>query len=577
MKKKREKGVSATAGDPVTEYADAVLAGRIVAGPYVRLACKRHIADLERDDLIWQPGRATEPGTANYAINFFSTVLRLNGGQFEGLPFDPQLWEKFIIGSLFGWKLPNGLRRFQTAYIECGKSNGKSPLAAGVGLFMLMADGEDRAEVYSCATKKDQAMVLFRDAVCMRDQSPHLSARLKKSGVGEKCWNLSDHQTGSWFRPISSDEDSQSGPRPYCALIDELHEHRSDVVVNMMRAGFKWRRQPLEFEITNSGFDRHSVCYRHHEYSIKILEGVLQNDRWFAYVCGLDEGDDFRNENVWIKANPNLDVTVSRAYLRDRVREAQAMPAVENIVRRLNFCEWTEQADRAIPMDVWDQGATPIDLESLRNRPCFGGLDLARVSDLSALVLLFPPRSTGEPWNVLPFFWVPEDDIMVRSKRDRVPYDVWVREGLITATPGNATDYAFIESAIVQLASFYNIQAIGFDRTFAGELVQNLQQELGHERLIQVGQGFLSLAAPTAELLRLLKAGELQHGANPVLRWNASNLALAVDPAGNQKPDKAKSRERIDGISALVNALAVRNATQPVVHSKYETEDLLVL
>jgi phage terminase large subunit-like protein len=558
--------------DPVTEYARDVINGAIVAGPYVRLACKRHMADLERSDLYW------DLDAALHVIGFFRDILKLNGGQFEGQPFNPQPWQLFIIGSLCGWKLyKGGPRRFQISYCEIGKGNGKSPLGAGLGLYMMLADNEARAECYTAATKRDQAMIAFRDSVAMRDQSPYLAERLQKSGVGEKCWNLSDHATGSWFRPISSDDDSQSGPRPHFALVDELHEHKSAVVVDMMRAGFKWRRQPMLFEITNSGFDRHSVCYRHHEYSIKILEGVLQNDRWFAYVCGLDEGDDWRDEKVWIKSNPNLDVTVSRAYLRDRVREAEAMPAVENTVKRLNFSEWTEQADRAIPMDVWDQGATPIDLESLRNRPCFGGLDLARVSDLSALVLLFPPRSTGEPWKAVSLFWIPLDDVAVRSKRDRVPYDVWVREGFIKTTSGNTTDFTFIESAIVQLASLYNIQAIGFDRTFAGELVQNLQQELGHERLIQVGQGFLSLAAPTAELLRLLKAGELQHGGNPVLRWCASNLALAADPAGNQKPDKVKSRERIDGISALVNALAVRNAAQPVVHSKYETEDLLVL
>lgn len=271
----------------------------------------------------------------------------------------------------------------------------------------------------------------------------------------------------------------------------------------------------MNLRFTNSGFDRHSVCYRHHEYSIKILEGVLQNDRWFAYVCGLDEGDDYRNEDVWIKANPNLGVSVTKDYLRDRVREAEAMPAVENIVRRLNFCEWTEQNERAIPMDVWDQGAAPIDLASLRNRVCFGGLDLARVNDLSALVLAFPPQTEDEPWKVLPFFWVPEEDIHTRAKRDRVPYDVWRRQGFITATPGTVTDYSFIQAAIVQLASLYNIRAIAFDRTFAGEIIQNLQVELGDERLVQFGQGFLSMASPTAEMLRLLKAGELQHGGNP--------------------------------------------------------------
>jgi phage terminase large subunit-like protein len=229
------------------------------------------------------------------------------------------------------------------------------------------------------------------------------------------------------------------------------------------------------------------------------------------------------------------------------------MPAVENTVRRLNFCQWTEQNERAIQMDSWDQGVMPIDTQSLIGRPCFGGLDLARVNDLSAFTLLFPPREPDEPWKVLCYFWVPQDDI-------------WVRQGFITATPGNTTDFSFIEARIVELASLYDIRAIGFDRTFAGEIVQHLQEQLGEDRMVQIGQGFLSLASPTTELLRLLKAGELQHGGNPVLRWNASNLALATDPAGNLKPDKVRSSEKIDGVSALTNALGI--AAQNVNASK---------
>ena len=246
-----------------------------------------------------------------------------------------------------------------------------------------------------------------------------------------------------------------------------------------------------------------------------------------------------------------------------------------NIVRRLNFCEWTEQDERAISMDVWDQGGAPIDLESLKARSCFGGLDLTKVNDLSAFTLLFPPRETDEPWKVLCWFWVPEDDIRTRARRDRVPYDVWIRQGFINSTPGNVTDYSFIETAIVELATVYDIRNIGFDRTFAGEITQRLQEELGEDRLTQIGQGFLSLESPAAELLRLLKAGDLQHGGNPVLRWNASNLILATDPAGNQKPDKAKALEKIDGISALVNAIALAVQAPVAQGSVYQDRGLL--
>jgi phage terminase large subunit-like protein len=360
-------------------------------------------------------------------------------------------------------------------------------------------------------------------------------------------------------------------------LIDELHEHPSAIVVDKIRAGTKGRRNALIFEITNSGWDRHSVCWAHHEYSLKVLDQVIENDSWFAYVCALDDGDDWRDEQVWLKANPGLGVTLPVKYLREQVAEAVGMPSKENLVRRLNFCEWTEQSTRAIPMAEWNKQAmcAPIDPVSLVGRPCFGGLDLAKVSDLSAFVLLFPPIEYGELWKVLLWCWVPNDDIIPRTQRDRVPYDVWRRQGHIIATPGNTTDYGFIEAKIIELAGVYKIREISFDRTFAGEIVQALQSE--GLTMVQFGQGFLSMASPTAELLRMVKSGELQHGSNPVMTWAASNLSVATDPAGNMKPDKERSSEKIDPITALCNALG-RAVTQPAKKkSVYATRGLLAI
>lgn len=517
-----------------------------MAGPWVRLACQRHLDDLERHDLDWRVEEVAR------AIGFFRDVLRLNGGVFEGEPFLLQPWQSFIVGSLFGWYGPDGFRRFRVAYVEVAKGNGKSPLAAGIGHYMLSADNEPRAEVYAAATKKDQAMILFRDAVAMRDQSPALRKRLKSSGQLPNVWNLADLKTGSFYRPIASD-DGQSGPRPHCGLIDELHEHKSSLVVDMMRAGTKGRRQALIFEITNSGYDRHSICRQHHEYSQKVLQGVYPDDSWFAYVAALDDGDEWTDEQVWPKANPNLGVSVTLKYLREQVREAIGMPAKQNSVRRLNLCEWTEQDERSIPMHDWDRGAAPIDLDSLKGRSCYGGLDLARVSDMSAFALVFPPKPDNEPWKVVVWFWVPKDDITKRSERDQVPYDVWAREELLEVTPGNTTDFTFISAFITRLAGSFDIREIAYDRTFAGEIIQDLKQE-GLD-LVEFGQGFLSMGAPTAELHRLIHAGQLQHGGDPILRWNASNLTVATDPAGNIKPDKERSTERIDGIVATIMAL----------------------
>lgn len=554
--------------DPVSRYARDVVDGRVIAGKLVRLACQRHLADLARGDISFDKAKA------DWAIGFFRDVLRLNGGDFEGKPFILSPWQAFIVGSLFGWMGADGYRRFRVGYVEIAKGNGKSPLAAGIGHLCLSADKEPRAEVYAAATKKDQAMILFRDAVAMWQQSPALQKRLKASGSPPNIWNLADLATGSFFRPIASD-DGQSGPRPHCGLIDELHEHKSPLVVDMMRAGTKGRTQALIFEITNSGYDRNSVCWQHHEYSTKVLEGVIEDDSWFAFVAGLDEGDEWTDERVWPKANPNLGISITLKYLREQVREAVGMPAKQNTIRRLNFCEWTEQDERWIDMALWDQGAEPFDLAELRGRPCYGGLDLAKVNDLSALALVFPPASAGERWKTLVRFWVPQEDILVRAKRDRVPYDAWKRDGFVTATEGNTTDFAFIEAAIIEAAGQYDIREIAFDRTFAGEIVQNLMAE--GLTMVQFGQGFLSMAAPTAELARLLKGGQMQHGGHPVLRWNASNVTVATDPAGNLKPDKARSTERIDGIVALIMAIGRAAHAEPVGPSVYEDRGIFVL
>lgn len=587
--------------DPVLDYARNVLAGRIVAGRWVRLACQRHIDDLQRKDIVFvldicnpcrrltdERGRAKYfkgnpcPHAALYTIGFFRDVLRLNGGQFEGKPFVLAPWEAFIVGSLFGWKNLDGYRRYRWAYIEVAKGNGKSPLAAGVGHFMFVADDEPRAEIYAAATKKDQAMVLFRDAVAMRDQSPFLRERLQKSGVGEKCWNLADHKTASWFRPISADEDSQSGPRPHGALVDEIHEHKSSIVMDMLEEGFKWRRQPLMFGITNSGFDRNSPCWRVHELTIKVLTKTVILDSHFGFIASLDscdpcygDGADQPREECpkcdswstegphWEKANPNIGITVTYEQLRDRVTKAMANPAQENTVKRLRFCQWTEQLTRWMNMIEWDACAGAVDYDALKGRRCFAGLDLASTTDIAAAVLVFP----GEPFAVLPFFWIPEDGLHDRVKRDRVPYDVWLRDGLIEATPGNLIDYRWIMLRLGKCRVDFDLRALAFDRWGSQKIVTDLVDEIGftvdpkesdrrgNPLLVQFGQGFASMNAPTKELLNMVLGRQIAHGGNAVLRWMAQNMIVKEDPAGNLKPDKGKSTEKIDGIVALIMAL----------------------
>lgn len=576
------------ADDPVAQYAVDVVDKRITANRWVTLACRRHLADLEKGPVR---GLFFDPEAAADIIKFFSTCLVFYEGSFDGKPFVPQPFQEFILGSLFGWKGEDGARRFRTAYVEMGKGGGKSPLAAGVGLYGLVADEESGAEIYSAATTRDQAGILFRDAKAFAEGSRALMRRLTVDKG-----NIAYEAKNSYFRPVSSEHRGLDGKRPHIALIDEIHEHPSAMVVDKMRAGTKGRRQALIFEITNAGYDRNSVCYQHHEYSEKILEGVIANDAWFAYMTGLDvcadhsadgrtipvEGcpdcDDWRDESTWIKANPGLDVIIPRKYLREQVAEAIEMPAKQNIVKRLNFCIWTESVTKWLSVEKWNACATPVDAEAISGCTCYGGLDLSSTTDLSAWILVFPPRVIGERYEVLCRFFLPEDNMRERVRRDKVPYDVWARQGFITLTPGNIIDYAFILDAIRKDTEKYDLSELAFDRWGSQKITTDLQdigfEVDGRKNLIQFGQGFASMAAPTKELEKMVLAGEIAHGGNPVLTWMVSNTVVRSDPAGNLKPDKEKSTERIDGVVALIMSLGramLKNDTTSV----YETRGVL--
>jgi phage terminase large subunit-like protein len=574
---------------PVRQYAIEVDEGRILANKWVRLACRRHLQDLERGP---SRGLFFDPAAAADVIEFFETCLVFYEGEFDGKPFLLEPFQKFIVGSLFGWKTEaNGSRRFRTAYIEMAKGQGKSPVAAGVGLYGLVADGESGAEIYSAATTRDQAGILFRDAKAFAEGSPALMRRLSVDKG-----NIAYPARNSFFRPVSSEHRGLDGKRPHIALIDEVHEHPGPLVVNKMRAGTKNRRQALIFEITNAGYDRHSICYQHHEYSEKILEGVIDNDAWFAYMTGLDvcekcaaEGksipaddcpdcDSWKDESKWIKANPGLDTIIPRKYLQEQVAEAVAMPSNENIVKRLNFCIWTESVTKWLSLEAWAACAGAVDPEALRGRTCYGGLDLSSTLDLTAWVLVFPPDKIGGKYSVLCRFFLPEDNMEKRVRKDKVPYDVWSRQGFITLTPGNIIDYAFILATIKKDTEDYDVAELAFDRWGSQKITTDLQdigfEVEGKKSLIQFGQGFASMAAPTKELEKMVMAGELAHGGNPVLAWMASNTVVRKDPAGNMKPDKEKSTERIDGIVATIMAVS-RAMLQNDTASVYESRGVL--
>ena len=578
-------------GCPVERYALDVTEGRIVASKWVRLACKRHL-----EDLILGPSRGLffDRKESERVISFFPRFLRFYEGAFDGKPFQLLPFQQFIVGSLFGWKTMDGFRRFRTAYVEMGKGNGKSPLAAGIGLYGLVADGEPGAEIYSAATTRDQAGILFRDAKAFTDGS---SALLRHLTVDKG--NIAYTAKNSFFRPVSSEHRALDGKRPHIALIDEIHEHPSAMVVDKMRAGTKGRTQALIFEITNSGYDRHSVCYQHHEYSEKILEGVIENDAWFGFMTGLDvcaacaadgksiptdgcpDCDSWKDEKVWPKANPGLDVIIPRKYLREQVAEASEMPSKENIVKRLNFCIWTESVTKWLSMEKWAACGDAVDAEALKGRTCYGGLDLSSVSDITAWVKVFPPDVIGGKYQVLCRFFIPEGNMRERERKDKVPYSVWVKQGFITTTPGGIIDYAYVLDTIRKDAEDYDIAELAFDRWGSQKITTDLQdigfEVEGKKSLVQFGQGFASMAAPTKELEKMVRAGEIAHGGNPVLSWMVSNAVVRMDPAGNMKVDKEKSTERVDGVVALVMAIARAMLGGKAGESVYESRGFQVV
>lgn len=558
----KSSSAKAPAADPVTAFAREVAKGTRIAGPHVRDQCARHLRDLKEGKAR---GLKWDLEEANKAIRFYEKVLKLNGGDFEGLPFALLPWQKFVVGSVFGWKRDDGYRRFRVAYVETGKGSGKSPLAAGIGMKGLVADDESRAEVYSAATKKDQAMILFRDAVAMRQQSPELKKRLQPSGTGEKVWNLAYLQTGSFFRPISSD-DGQSGPRPHIALVDEVHEHKTNIVVEMLRAGTKSRRQALIFMITNSGSDKLGPCWGYHEYGAKVARGEVVDDAFFPFICALDEEDDpFDDESCWPKANPSLqdaDLPGMR-YIREQVTEARGMPGKEALVRRLNFCQWTDAESPWISHEVWTAAAREYDLESLRGRRAVGALDLSSTTDLTGIVFLVEPLEAGEPWRLVPFAWLPEIDLH-RKDSGRVPWVQWRAEGLLETTPGRAISKRVILQRLSGLCDFFDVMEVAYDRWRIEDLMALANDEgITLPPMRAFGQGFKDMSPAVEQFERMLLNGELVHPGHKVLTYCIGNAVIEQDAAENRKLSKEKATGRIDLAVAAVMAAGLVTTAEP--------------
>lgn len=551
---------------PAVAYMHGVLDGSVPAGAMIRQAVERQQRDLETGEAR---GLRFDRQAAQDAANFFG-FLKHSKGEWAGEPFVLEPWQQFIVWCLFGWLREDGLRRFRTAYIEVPRKNGKSTFAAGLGLFGLVADGEPGAEIYAAATKREQAKISWNEAVQMVKKSPSLARMIRHFRASD---NLSIEATASRFMPLGADSDSMDGLNVHMAIIDELHAHKTSGIVDVLNTATGARRQPLIFEITTAGSDQSSVCYAHHEYTRQVLEGTIEDDTWFGYIACLDEGDDWTDETVWAKANPNYGISVKADDLRRKCAQAERMPALQNAFRRLHLDQWTQQTDRWIDLALWDENAGTVDEEDLVGRVCYGGLDLSSVSDITAWVLAFPREADPEEVDVLCRFFCPRAKVLDDANRYKEQYLAWERAGFLQVTEGNAVDYAFVKRQVLADAERFQLVNLNVDRLFQG---YQLSMELADEGLevIGMGQGFMSMAGPMKELERRLLAKKLHHGGNPVLRFMADNVAVRQDPAGNLKPDKAASQGRIDGIVALVMALDRCMRHEPPRRSVYEERGL---
>lgn len=496
-----------------------------------------------------KPRTARDPRKAAgaHVVGFFRDMLTHTKGEWAGQPFTLFPWQATVVRQLFGTLQPDGLRQYRRAYIEVPRKNGKTSWVAGLGLYLLLADGEPGAEIYSAATDREQAGIMFDQAKAMVEANADLKAH-----VAVYRRELIVPATESRYRVLSADAPTKHGLNAHGILFDELHAQPDRELWDVLTTATGARRQPMTIAITTAGYDRASICWEQHELAVKVRDGALIDPTFLPVLYGAAPEDDWTQPATWAKANPALGVTVKRDYLEAECRRAQELPGYQNTFKRLHLNLWTEQADRWLDLAVWDRGGAALpDDDVLAGQPCWGGLDLASTHDLTAFVLVWPQEDGG--YAVRAWFWLPAEGLADRARKDRVPYDVWREQGHLRVTEGNVTDYDVIREDLRELAERYPIREIAYDRWNATQLVTQLQQD--GAAMTAMGQGFGSLGAPTREVERLVLEGSLRHGGTPVLRWMVANTAVEQDAAGNRKPSKRKSRERIDGVVALVMAL----------------------
>lgn len=547
-------------------------------GKYERLYLERHARDLE---LASRPeghprGLRFDPVAGERPVQFIEKFCRHHQGEWAGKPFLLEDWQKELVRCAFGWLRADGTRRFRVVYVEVPRKNGKSELAGGLGLYLTVADGEAGAQVYSSATKKDQATIVWSAAAAMVKASPEL-----KRFVRAYRSNLHVERTGSKFEPLGADSNTLDGLNPHGNIVDELHAHRDrslwDVLITAMGA----RRQPMTIAITTAGtFEQESIGWQIHDYATKVLDGVIEDDSFFAFIAAADEGDDFFSVEAHQKANPNWGVSIKPEYLEQQAKTAREQPGFVNEYLRLHLDIWTQQITRWLSLERWaasdplpagaDVRKLALEHEArLERRPCYGGLDLSTKLDLSAFVLVFPPVDNVEVIDLLCRFWLPEETVRAYERKGQKHYAPWVREGWITATPGDVIDYAFIRRDINAMAKRFKLLELAYDPWNATQLGTELMSD--GLQVVECRQGFKTLSEPSKDFEARIVARQVRHANNPVLRFCVANAVATRDSAGNIKPDKEKASGRIDGVVAAIMGLSRYIVSKAAPPNPYET------
>lgn len=545
-------------------YIKSVQSGKQFACKWVKLAVQRHVNDLIKAEEDPDYPYYFDPEEAKRAINFKQNMHHTQGEWANPRLHDTRIrlepWQQFLDWVKYGWrKKENGCRRFTKAYIEVARKNGKTLDAVldAIYCFALDSPREEGAEVYFLATKKDQSKKAWDEADLQFKKHKFLRTKVKTYVQNSR---IVIPGKNAIMRPIGKDSDTEDSWNPHCVIVDEYHAHKTNKLLNVFESGMGSRQQPLTIIITTAGFYRNYPCYQEeHMLAEQVLQRTIEPvpENYFCIIYTLDEDDDWTDEKNWIKANPNLGVSVKWDYIRDQVQQAILVPSKQNNVLTKNLNIWTDSFTAWLTHDKWNSCNFPVNDERLIGKVCYGGLDLSANFDITAYVLVFPPENEDSRYQALFRFFIPEENIRDRENRDRVPYSTWIKQGFVFATPGDVIDYDYIEEKIKEDAEKYNIQELAYDRKFAIEIVNHLSEE-GITTPVPFGQGTLSMTPAVNDLEKRVYAQELAHGGNPVMNWMVSCTELKQDAQGNRKPikpDRIKSGMRIDGVVALLMAL----------------------